>query len=183
LQIYKICQSHSRDTQANALGTDVIGEDLRIEDHTADVDTKRVDQQEDIESGHSNSQSSPVTSRVRSSGEGCNHGGFDDKTQTASEDTDQHEWATTHLIHQKGSNSVSNDSDGDPATLQTELVFCAVAESGVLQRAVVVDNEDSSALADEGEADGHGCAFSVRWTTNHFDPGWVKSSILFDESS
>ena len=48
LQIHEIGKGDGGDSECNALGADVVGKDLTVEDHAGDVDATAVEEEEDV---------------------------------------------------------------------------------------------------------------------------------------
>lgn len=78
LQIDQIRQCDRGDGKTDALGANVVGEDLAIPDHTAHVDSEAVDSQESVEGDNTECKTDPVLAGGWSCSKGCNHGGFND---------------------------------------------------------------------------------------------------------
>ena len=48
LQIHEIGEGDGGDSECDALGAEVVGKDLAVEDHTGDVDAAAVEEEEDV---------------------------------------------------------------------------------------------------------------------------------------
>ena len=87
LEVHQIRQRNDGDRQTDPLSADMVGKDLAVPNHTADVDTKAVDGEEEVEGDDTECEASAVLTCGGAGGEGGDHGCFDDEADAAAEDS------------------------------------------------------------------------------------------------
>jgi hypothetical protein len=120
LQVHKIRERDSRHTQTNALGSNMIREQLRVKHHARDIHAHAIYREEEIEHGDSSAQRGFICGSLGIRGD---DGGFDDQADAAATDAEEHQRFAPNAVHEEGADGVEDDADCDPAALEFELLF------------------------------------------------------------
>ncbi len=95
-----------------------------VKHHASNINTDAVHHEEQVCSCNTHSKAGFVRCLLSISGD---HGSFQDQGYAATTDTEHEQGAAARPVHNKSTEDITNDADGDPAALEDELILCVVA--------------------------------------------------------